>query len=329
MTEDQILSTWKSFVARTFSLFGWSDPTPAGGPEFDTAGGEPSPGSIEAAERLVELDNPPYVEDKGNWSDGWWSIAEKSPIHEGRLGGIIAPWITVVHTTDMHPDTFDSLLRAWKKDKGRGAGAHFLLGRTPEEGLHQLGSARRNGNHAGGSRRDENGRTVPYHGWLLDAKGRRIHPNMASWGIEVSCAGTLYKIKGQWRTTNKVNGERLPFGSPIPADEVAIDSKDPNKGEHKVTAWQEYMLRRLLDALADCPYRVAPPLGWAIEANTFVPGKAWKAEVPKWAPRGAFRGDARGDIPPMPVVGHTTLDPARKADPHPPLSAYLTSALLR
>jgi hypothetical protein len=334
MTEHEIeANPGLAAIYKLFSRFGWRDPTPLGGVEFDTAG-EPGPDTPEAARHRRGLD--PITDDPpdGQWIRGWWDIAERSPIHEGRVGQLISFCAAVVHTTDMHPDRFDALLEAWKRSKGRGAGAHFLIGREPDEGLHQLASVQRNANHAGGMR-TENGRPVPYHGWLIDntrtavyPTGRRFHPNMHTVGIEVHNAGLLYMLNGEWRTTQVVNGRRLPFGAPIPNAEVLPEGKKAAvpRGWHRPTPWQRDILGHLLGALADAPYRVKPPAGMSVEPNTFVPGKTWRAEVPSWAPHVEILGRVRTDLPPMPVLGHVTLDPARKGDPWPPLSAYLTSA---
>lgn len=235
-------------------------------------------------------------EDAPEWDGGRYRGARWAQIHPGRDGGAIKPWGVVVHTTDMHPDRFDPLVRAWQRSAGRGAGAHFLLGRTPAQGLVQMVDVGRNGNHAGGLT----------HGWFNAGAGR-IHPNNVTIGIEVHAAGGVRLIDRVWRTVS----DGKPFGAPLPAADVQPDPKRPGRGWHVPNAYQLAELERLLDALAQCPVVVRSPPRVDVEPN---------GEPPPWAPRIDWMG--------MVVVGHVTLDPSDKSDPGPALSAWLRSRAL-
>lgn len=245
-------------------------------PELDTAGGDP--------------DEP----DDDEWDGGRYRGARWAPIHPGRVGGAIAPWGVVVHTTDMHPSTFGALIRAWQRDAGRGAGAHFLIGRSAREGVVQLVDVGRNANHAGGR---------PAHGWFEVNDGARVHPNRVTVGIEVHAAGAVRWVGGEWRC---YSGGR-PVGAPLPAAEVQPDPRRPGRGWHVATAYQLDEIARLLDALAARAGRALPPDSYRIVPHGAP--QAWAPHV-RWCDR-------------LPVVGHVTLDPARKSDPGPPLSDWL------
>lgn len=229
------------------------------------------------------------------WDGGRYLGARWVPAHPGRVGKAIRPWAAVVHTTDMHPATFHALVKAWAAKPGAGNAAHFVLGRTPAEGLVQVVDVGRNANHAGGK---------PKHGWFK-VDGKLVHPNACSVGIEVHNAGSLVRDAGQWRTWQRKDGGLRPFGAPIPAEDVEVDPKRPHRGWHLPTDWQLAELDRLLLALGDCPVveRRAGPVD-------LVPS----GEAPEWAPRG-YRG--------VPFVGHVTLDPLRKTDPGVPISRWL------
>ena len=234
------------------------------------------------------------------WSnDGWYRWADKSLIHPGRIGGKIKPWAAVIHTTDMHPDRFFALVKRWKKVPGAGAGAHFLLGRNEEEGLHQLVPTNRNANHAGG-------RT---HG-NFHVDGKTYSPNNCSIGIEVMNAGRVHWVGGKWRTLDK----GVPFGTAIPEEDVVHEGR---RSYHDTTEYQKSTLVTLLGDLARHLKDRVPGVGGWTCSTSLIDGKHYIR--PEWAPYLTYLG--------LPVVGHVTLTPDRKADPHLPLSGYLTSAL--
>jgi N-acetyl-anhydromuramyl-L-alanine amidase AmpD len=187
----------------------------------------------------------------------------------------------------MHPSTHDALIRAWTTKPGAGNCAHFLIGRTPEQGIHQFCQITRNGNHAGGS----NG-----HGWYRTPDGRLLHPNTVAVGIEVDNAGRLYRnINGVWMHADSNKAVD-------PAD-VYVDPR--GAGWHAVTAYQFQALEELLLDLRRC--LLPMPEGSRIVAN----GDHKKEGVPWAVPWGAV------------IAGHATLDPKRKSDPGPQLTAWL------
>lgn len=252
-------------------------------PELDTSGGDDD-----------------LADESPDWDGGWYLGARRAPIHPGRMGRGIQPWLTVVHTTDMHPGdaTYHALVRAWQRSAGRGAGAHFLVGRGPSTGLTQLTPVDRNGQHAGGP--------GGQHGWTVVA-GRRRHPNSVAIGIEVHCAGAVRRVDGAWRYGGRDDdGVWRPEGAPIHPGEVEPDPARPGRGWQRATTWQLEQLEQLLGALGRCPVMVPAPAAWAIDPHG-TPGP--------WAPRVVIGG--------RPVVGHVTLDPRRKLDPWPPISGAL------
>lgn len=255
--------------------------------ELDAAGGE---------------DETAAAELEAAWAGGWWRPATRRDAHPGRIGGRCRPTWAVVHTTDMHPATWPGLQRRLQAEAGRGAGAHFWLGRTPEQGLVQSVSVDRNANHAGGAT----------HGWFV-AGGQRLHPNSYSVGIEVHCAGAVIVHGGHWYAIDRsrdVDGDGrrdvAPTGAPLPDAEIEADPRRPGRGWHRPSAWQLEQLAALLAALAGCPLRAPAPAGWSVRPNGSPQG---------WAPAVVIGG--------LPVVGHVTLDPADKLDPWPPLSRWL------
>ena len=213
------------------------------------------------------------------WEAGWWVRATRRPAHPGRVGGIIVPKAVVVHTTDMHPDQFGGLVKAWTERKGAGNCAHFLIGRTADKGVIQFMPIVRNGNHAGGS----NG-----HGWFKSASGR-MHPNAISVGIELEAAGKL-----KWNGTRWIHPDT---GKAIPFDEVFRLGK---QGFQTITPYQVEQLKDLVLALKACLL----PLPAGTEVVPF--GSYAENGVASWA---------RAASPV--VVGHVTLDPTNKTDPGP------------
>jgi hypothetical protein len=233
-----------------------------------------------------------------SWDGGRYLGARWAPAHPGRVGRAIRPWAVVVHTTDMRPETFGALVRAWGARPGAGNAAHFVLGRTPDEGLVQVVDVGRNANHAGGQ---------PRHGWFTGAGGELVHPNLVSVGIEVHNAGLLVRDRGQWRTWRRDSGRLVPIGAPIPDADVEPDARHRDRGWHRPTAYQLGELERLLAAIAACSLVRPWPVGWGVRPS---------GEPPPWAPRVLHY---------MPIVGHVTLDPARKTDPGPMLSSWLNA----
>lgn len=226
------------------------------------------------------------------WSDGWWDGARRVPAHPGRLGGVIKPWASVVHTTDMLPEEWDALLRAWTERVGDGACATFLIGRDAAHGTVQLAPTTRNANHAGG----------PTHGVFDTQLARGLHPNLTAIGIELHCAGGVHLIGGQWRL---VEGGAA-HGAPLPADEVEVDRTRPGRGWHTITDYQRAQLLALLGELE----QVLAPMPAGAATRT-------AGEKP----------DAFTAMPTGRVVTHAQLDPAARADPWRPTCEWLAQQL--
>lgn len=220
----------------------------------------------------------------------WWSRAIRKPAHCGRVGPAIKPWAIVLHTTDMLPKA--SVVNSWTTTPGKGQCAHFLIGRTPAEGVVQFVSIDRNGNHAGGSK-EVDGKLVPYHGWFI-VDGKRVHPNTVSIGIEIHNAGQLRLVDGKWRSWDYQH--KQPQGDPFAPEDVEVDAHRPTRGWHKLTQYQHDTLTALL---ADLEAVLAPmPANVTIESNG--------PQTNPWAKVASCR-----------IVGHVTLDPDRKTDPGP------------
>lgn len=216
----------------------------------------------------------------GQWSGGLWTRAHYIPANPGRVGPSIHPCVVVDHTTDMVPEDWDALKRAWVEQASDGACAHFLVGRTPAQGVIQFVPVNRNGNHAGGRG----------HGVFMPGS---IHPNLISVGIEFHCAGGVQRVGGAWRFAE---GGKL-HGAPLPDDEVEPDPIRPGRGWHKLTPYQEQIRAQLHDELEQVLGQM--PAGLVAKST----GEA----VPKWAvPVSARR------------VGHVSLDPTNRSDPWPP-----------
>lgn len=176
----------------------------------------------------------------GEFKEGRWSLATYQEMHPGRIGRAIVPRTLVVHTTDMRPGTFAALVRNWTSKLGRGNGAHFLIGRTPADGVVQFAPTHRNANHAGGRNPGSIG---------------GLHPNTCSVGVELDCAGRLQLRNNKWIHPDT--------GTTIPPEDVFIDEK--GKGWHKVTEYQMTQLKLLWTALK--PVLKPPAVGSAVQPN--------------------------------------------------------------
>jgi N-acetyl-anhydromuramyl-L-alanine amidase AmpD len=223
---------------------------------------------------------------------GWWKYAQRAPLHHARVGQVINPFSIAVHSTDILDGhrSFEGLLHRWQALPGKGNGAHFLIGRTEAQGLHQLCTILRNANHIGG----ETG------GSFRGASGKLTIANLCTVGIEVHNAGQLELRNGAWRLIERDNrGICVPVGLAVPPDQVAPDRVNPRRGYHLPTQWQMQKLHELMTALD----AVLPPIG----ATKPVPKLG---KVSTWADRRNPR-----------VVFHATLDPSRKSDPWPLIGA--------
>lgn len=222
----------------------------------------------------------------GVFSGGWWSLATRREAHAGRVGGAIAPFATVVHTTDMTPETWGGLIDRWQNQAGNGSCAHFAIGRSAAEGVVQLVPIDRNANHAGGDG----------HGSFV-AGNDRWHPNSVSVGIEIHCTGLVRLVGGQWRWVE----DGAPQGLPLPASDVIVDPANAQRGWHVVTDYQYEQLGALLDGL-DAALEPLPP-GCVAESIQAPP--------------------AYGQFASGREVGHVTLSPHRRGDPWPPTCDWM------
>ena len=237
-------------------------------------------------------DHPPV------FAGGWFSGARRFDINRGRIGPAIAPRAVVVHTTDMTPGTMRALLGTWAREAGRGAGAHFLIGKTaagadevvPSGGLIQMVPINRNGNHAGGN----------LHGMFRSKAGAALHPNTWTVGIEIDNAGRMKKkLDGGW-----VHDSGHVF------DDASIFVDEQGHGWEKATEYQLTTLTKLLRAL-DAEMDALPAGMTVVPTGGYAEnGSPW-AEV-KRAPR---------------IVGHATLTPANKTDPGPEILAAALAVL--
>lgn len=243
--------------------------------------GVAGPNTIGRLKHAVPAEMPDHG--AATFVDGWYHAAARVPAWPGRVGGVIDPYITVVHTTDMYPGTMPALLKSWSTQVGKGNAAHFLLGRQentakagdyPNGGLVQMIPITRNGNHAGG-------------GGSFIVNGKAVHPNTVSVGIEIDCAGRLGKPR---------DGKFYYPGSLriIPVEDAYVDEK--GVGWHKVTEYQYGILDSLLHAL-QATYRTPPGTIGVHTKGTY------KANGVPW-------GEMAGQI-----VGHVSLNPTDKTDP--------------
>lgn len=222
------------------------------------------------------------------FTNGFYSGARRVDAHPGRIGGPITPCVVVVHTTDMCPETFAALVSAWRTQVSDGACAHFLIGRTPDDGVVQFVPIGMNANHAGG----------PTHGVFVDAQARTYHPNLVAVGIELHCAGGVVNQGGEWRL---LEGGKAT-GAPIHDLDVTPDPARPGRGWHKVTDYQYAQLDTLLHELE---YDGLAPAPTGLTAkSTFQTPSAWALGVGR-------------------IVGHCSLDFYSRSDPWPPTMEWL------
>jgi hypothetical protein len=241
---------------------------------------------------VLETDlGSPSNDAAGVFQNGWWSLARQVPVFPGRIGGAIAPYAVVVHTTDNPPEWWTGLLHGWATRYGDGACAHFMIGRDADaaNGVVQFGQITRNGNHAGGAQ----------HGWFVSG-GQQTHPNLVAVGIEVHCAGELFLVDGAWRfmevPDDNPHAAKIPKGDPIPDGDVIKDPNNANHGWHTVTDYQYQQLGLLLDGLETV--LGALPAGCQAQSVSQQP--------PAWA---VFPTGRR--------VGHCSLDFGNRSDPWP------------
>lgn len=225
--------------------------------------------------------------------DGIHKAATYRPAHPGRVGGVIEPRAVVVHTTDMLPNTFNGLIRAWSTTPGQGACAHFIIGRDATQGLVQMVQVDRNANHAGGKYRGswERGRGLSAH-----------HPNLVSVGIEIHAAGRLEWYAPAGAGVYKDKGKVL---AAFRDNELYVD--ELKRPWHAVTPWQLKTLAHLLRDLR----QVMKPM--TATPKPFVPydqsGGKWDTSYAK--PTSRF------------LVGHASLSPNNKSDPGPQVMKFI------
>jgi hypothetical protein len=246
----------------------------------------PAGEAIASLQRCTRDNSIPAEEMLGIFSNGWWSLATRRDAFAGRIGGAIHPFATVVHTTDVPAEAWDTLIRNWTTTAGNGSCAHFAVGRSADQGIVQLAPITRNANHAGGEG----------HGSFI-AGQRSWHPNLVSIGIELHCAGAVRRIDGKWRLWS----DNKPQGLPMADEDVIADSQHAGRGWHKVTDYQYQQLSALLDGLE----ATLEPLPANCVAHSLEPPPAW------------------GVFPSGRVVGHVSLTAARRGDPWPPTCNWL------
>jgi N-acetylmuramoyl-L-alanine amidase. len=243
---------------------------------------------IESIEACRSSDDISFATDTYAFDGGWWTGATRQEAHAGRIGGVIAPFATVVHTTDMVPGSWAGLVSRWTTEKGLGDCAHFLIGRDESAGVIQLASIFNNANHAEG----------PGHGSFI-AGQQTWRPNSVSVGIEVHCAGSVKQVNGAWRLVE--NG--APQGAALPGEDVVPDPHRPGRGWHKVTEYQYEKVGEILDSLE----AVLTPLPKGCVARSI--------EAPP----------SYGVFPTGRRVGHVSLHAAQRGDPWPPTCEWLRS----
>lgn len=240
------------------------------------------------------------------WSEGWWSQARRVDAAPGRQGGAIEPQCIIDHTTDMAPGTFDALVRAWSRHKDAagkpiyGPCAHFIAGKTEDDGIVQMISIFRNGNHGGGSKKI-NGVALPFHGDWTNPAGKLMHPNYCSVGIEWDNAGLLRRVNGKW--THADSGYRFDD------EDVYIDER--GRGWERLTPYQRAMFPILNDAILEQFAPVSP----SRQAVGIKSNGDYKANGVPWAALDTNKS--------VRVVGHVTLNPINKVDPGPEMLAMI------
>lgn len=224
-----------------------------------------------------------------NFKDGVCDAAKYLPACPARVGGPIDPFAIVVHTTDEPPEAWPALIANTQKSPGRGNAEHFFIGRDESDGLIQVVPIDRNANHAGGD----------HHGWFTEG-GRRWHPNDASIGIELHCAGRVAQNHlGYWYSVE----DGAPSGLPISSSDVIQDFTRPGRGWHCVTAWQYAQLDALIAALLS----EMRPLRGRLDVQS-----------PSQTPAAWAVGTGR-------VVGHCSLDFLEREDPHQPTMQHISA----
>ena len=235
-------------------------------------------------------DAPPAAAAVGSFTAGWWSLATRRDAHPARSGGAITPFATVVHTTDMPPETFATLIGSWTTTAGNSASAHFVIGRSAADGVVQLVPIDHASFHAGGSG----------HGSFV-AGSQSWQPNSVAIGIEIHCAGGIRQTGGAWHLFEG----NTPQGNAIPDIDVVADPQRPGRGWHVITDYQYAQLTALLDGLE----AVLAPLPDGCVAQSIEPPPAY------------------GLFPTGRLVGHVSLHAAQRADPWPPACDWLRARL--
>lgn len=247
--------------------------------DWDTAGGNTHTGGASVAQFMAAHGTPLQA--------GLWNQARQTPAHPDRVGGVIRPRGLVVHTTDTYPGAFETIVRRWTSERGRGNGAHFMIGRTPTDGVVQFVSIFKNGNHAGG----------PNHGYVRLPDGTTLHPNLAYVGVEVDAAGALKGRGGKFYHSDT--------GREVPAADVVVDPA--GRPWHKVTDYQMTMLAALWRDLY--PVTVPFPTGTALQIDA-----SYDSQGVPWAkPRYVN------------LVAHASLNPIQKTDPGPQVMEWMKS----
>ncbi len=216
---------------------------------------------------------------------GIWNKAQYKPAHPGRVGPAITAKTLVVHTTDMLPESFQALVKAWTTSATNGACAHFLIGRDENQGVIQFVPTTKNGNHAGG----------PVHGNYRLPTGALLHPNVVAVGVELHGAGLLRRVAGKWIHPDS--------GREIQSQDVYLDTH--GRGWHTITPYQLRMLAALIVDLG----LPGLPVG-----TTVAPDATYASQ--------GVADYAATNLGPT-IVGHCTLDPINKTDPGSQVMTWL------